>query len=447
MNFIFDDLHNLLNFTNCIDVNPSGIHRFSRSPIVDTLMRYTDNKYTFNNISFDDIKRHSDPTIFEKYILATGVTHSPWDWTGPDDKNNGFNSNYPDRKNLFSYLSVNQLSDIQTGKMFLLLDQSHEGYHVDWLFDWFHNSCRMFNINPKQIIYITGDMEVYNKYVSYCVINNVHEKILALPHSHFENAVQTAKINRVKLENQPPLKTFDENFLYKKEHLHKIKIYNCLQKRPRAHRMWMFNKLYKHGLLESGINSMNHFELISTYYMNKSMTEQEYLPLCQLLPMLPPSEDEQQEIIDFASEDSGKYPMMFNEQVMLDSFVSVISESSFGEDTCFISEKTFKTFGIEHPFIIFGNKHTLKNLKILGYQTLSPLIDENYDDMDTWDRLDAIIHILNDLKSKSPQQLLNWYYATKEIMKFNSKVLYNNSIVNVPFSYVMLQKYFREQNV
>ena len=61
------------------------------------------------------------------------------------------------------------------------------------------------------------------------------------------------------------------------------------------------------------------------------------------------------------------------------SFYYIITETSYRDDICFISEKTYKAFYHQIPFIVIGNPFTLKNLQNEGFKTFSKWIDESYD--------------------------------------------------------------------
>jgi len=177
------------------------------------------------------------------------------------------------------------------------------------------------------------------------------------------------------------------------------------------------------------------------------MLEEEYEPLSKLLPILPrTAEPYEKELRDFVDMDSGKYQMRFNEDILLDSWISVISEASFGEETCFISEKTFKVIGAGHPFIIFGNRHSLRVLQEMGYETFHPFIDESYDSLDTWERLSAIIQVLRTLSKKSPTEMIEWYKSIEGIIKHNKDVLRDNSTRFAPNSATTIFNYIGSTN-
>lgn len=445
MNFVFEKTGGLVffdnneckNFLSCNDINSSGIRRFTVSPLVSTLLRYKQVKQKFKNYSFDHIQVGKNPNKFSKYIIATGVTHSPNDWCG---------GNY--RKGIFNYLNEQYLHDARIGKALILLDQSHEGYHEEWLYDELHKQCNEYGINPNQIIYVTGNLEEENQYNEWLEGKSVVGKMCIAPYSHFECMIHETSANRTRIYNQLPLPTFYDHLNHKTNNITNVKTYNCLQKRPRAHRIWMFKELVENDLLRYGINSMNDIDYQYTYYADRMMTPEEFENIKRYLPILPPSTNTvEEELKLFSSSDSGSYPEIFNEQIMLDTWVSVVSEASFGENTCFISEKTFKPIAASHPLIALGNKYTMRNLQDLGYKTFHPYIDETYDSLETWDRLNAIIKEIKKINTMNHQEKLEWFSNMQDILDHNVDVLKRNSIDLVPKAVTTIDTYFKNYNV
>ena len=101
------------------------------------------------------------------------------------------------------------------------------------------------------------------------------------------------------------------------------------------------------------------------------------------------------------------------EELFNDSYISLVSETTSGsgkqqgrKNHVFLTEKTFKCFFLKHPFIIWGYPHSLKAIRDLGYQTFSPWINEEYDDMESYQkRRNAIIQEVGRLKKLSLDQL------------------------------------------
>jgi hypothetical protein len=442
MNFVFEK-HDY-NLITCPDRNRSGVSRVTASPMIGALLRLSDTNAPITNMDLKNIAVGNDPESFEKYIIPLGVTHSPREWVGVDSKNTGgIEQIFPERHTLFAFIKPKYLQDMQQGRAFMLLDQCHEGYHEPWLFDWFHTNCEDFGINPRQIIYVTGDLDVTKKYEAWCQARNIRDRMCAIGHPHFEMNVYTTGINKVRIDQQPPMMTVEEQIQYKTDNLRKIKLYNALQKRPRAHRAWLFYELVRNNLLKDGINSMNYVEQINCYFHGRFMQDDEYKIFGHLLPMLPPSEEQKSDALQaFANIDSGKYQQKFNEDICHKTWFSIISEASFADSQCFISEKTFKPLFVGHPFIVYGNRNSLSYLREMGYQTFHPWIDETYDTLDVWDRLNAIIDAVNKIKALTNKERLKWFVGMQDILLHNQEVLRRNATETLPDSYIKLKNHF-----
>lgn len=444
MNFVYESGE--LNLITCTDVNQSGIRRVTPSPMIQALIRYAQNKYKFKNMDLAAINWGKDPAEFDRYIIPLGVTHHPNDWTGVNNKNTGnLASINPVRSSLFYYLKPQYLQDLQQGRAFLLLDQCHEGYHVPWIYDWFHDSCDEMGINPNQIIYVTGDLDVTKKYKAWCRGKRLPGKICTVGHPHFESIIYEQSLNRVRIYNMEPFGSVEQQLAYKRENLEKIKIYNALQKRPRAHRAWLFLRLAQAGLIEAGANSMNEISQNHCYYMGRFMSDEDYNLIKPLMPRLPPGvATNEQELKAFADIDSGKYQLMYNEGICWDTWFSVISEADFSDEQCFISEKTFKPLVVGHPFIVYGNPGSLAYLREMGYKTFHPWIDESYDSLPAWERLDAIVESINKIALLSDQERLQWFTELQPILEHNQRIIKKNWTTNLPDSYVKIRKHYQK---
>jgi len=423
---------------SCRDVNTSGIKRITPSPFAMQLKRFRTLNMKFNNFDttslvFDDYKNRKQ---YKNVIFPAGVTHSPWDWTGYTDLNTKYDDLMLKRKTPFAFLDKKVLGSLRKNKAFLLLDQSHEGYHTDWLFGWFHDACKTYDINPARLIYVTGNLAVEDQYKEWCELNNVSERMCVIPHIHFEEFIWDSA-----QKQQNILPTFDEHISYKKEHANHIKTYNCFQKRARPHRVWMFYHLYKNGLLDDGINSMNMFTPNNSYYEGKLLDLEEYNELLPYIPMYPRPTLTDNLKKDFEGPLGGSFERDLYHQETRDSWVSVVSEASFAEHTCFISEKTFKPIAARHPFIMCGNKNSLKYLHELGYKTYNGFIDESYDTMDTWDRYDNIIKNIKTIQSMTSAQKFDWYDSMKDTIEHNYETLRDNCTTKLPSSVLKVNEY------
>ena len=352
----------------------------------------------------------------KKYIVPVGVGHSPGDWA---------------KEQLFDAV-MPFAEDMRQGLAFLMIDQSHEGHHATWLFQWFHNICEMYKLPVSQIIYVTGDLTVSEKYAEWSRKRGYKKKIMTIPYVHFEQFIfqQMEDFGTV---------SFDEHVDYKLNNLNSVNTYNCLQKRPRGHRIYLYDKLEQEGLLEHGINSMNAIDLEATYI---NMPVERRIELNVNLPLLPINFKDDNSV--FSSDDCGHYIGQLNTPIMLQSFLTVVSEASYFSNTCFISEKTFKPIAAQHPFIIFGNPRILKKLRNMGYRTFNGLIDEQYDlEDDLFERIDRISHELKQLSLQSPENQLKWFLETREICEHNYQVFIDNCTKHQRKRFIPLFNYIK----
>jgi hypothetical protein len=440
LNFVFEDINNLRNLYNEEEKLTSGFSRVVMSPYVNRLnqlrvyysklrdgeegiIEYLGNEYSIN--IYD-----SDKVINEKYIIPIGVIQSPEHWIGGRYSKSEIERNLPD---LFSKLSEKYLNDLQNKKAFLLFDSSQEGYFDYFIFDYFHSKCLEYNISPTQIIYVSGNSVIEDRLVDWSKKTSTKDLIQVIPYSHFEFDVSEVVRNRIDL-NLKKIPNFQDQFDYKVKNFNNIKIFNFLNKKSRNHRIWFYYMLKKFNLLKHGLVSMNSFDNNSCIKIDSSiLNELEIEYTLKDLPTYAYGVSNEVEPFRF-------YMDNLNEQATLDSWLTIVSEAQYedSQETVFLSEKVFKPIACQHPFVILGNKGSLKELKKLGYKTFHDLIDESYDNMNSNDRFHAIKDIINTLKSNRDK--LEWFGWLRPTLEHNSKVLLFNSIFKPPIGFHKLME-------
>ena len=61
-------------------------------------------------------------------------------------------------------------------------------------------------------------------------------------------------------------------------------------------------------------------------------------------------------------------------------FLIISNETHQPDDTVFITEKTYRCINYCRPFLINGDRGSLRYLKEMGFKTFSSFWDESYDD-------------------------------------------------------------------
>jgi len=418
LNFIFENLDNRTNFVDCKDVNRSGILRFGMSPLLNATHMYFASNHKPLTYNYCDVSEDAP-----NYIISAAVNHSPDDWTGYD----------PKVKSLFSHLNAKYLNDLRNKKALLLLDQSFEGYHAHWLWDWFHKDLNEYKISPKCIVYVTGNMIADENYEEWANKNNITERMKIIPYPHFELDMGTSAYYRN--NSSETLPTFGQHIKYKTENLDKIKSFACLNKRLRFHRVWFYRYIFEAGLLDKGLVSMNEFEPGPYFFEGQIIPDELRLPVTQNLPRILYGKRNNEL-------DDNYYINRFNDDVCLDTYMTVISEAHCGDsdETMFLSEKTFKVIACRHPFMIMGNKDSMRMMRKIGYKTFDGFIDESYDSLPTHERMKSIIESIK--KVDSIPDKLEWFKSMYGIVEYNYETLIKK-LFRVPDAFSELEKYYK----
>lgn len=270
----------------------------------------------------------------------------------------------------------------------------------------------------------------------------VSERICVFGYSLFEEGVYLASQRENEWAHE--YITYEDHIAYKTANLDKIKTFNCLQKRPRNHRLWLFRELYDRNLLDNSICTMNRIEEEMLYDQHQNFVgslhfQDEYIDnetinkLNEILPLLPTDYGHYQnsDATDFADLCSGKWQMMLNKDILLDSWVSVISEAAADERQCFCSEKIFKPLIQEHPFMVWGDKHTMAKLREMGYQTFDNWWSESWDSKPMRHRLNGMCEVLEELSTRSPEEMFQMYTDMQDVLKHNAQHMKNKSTVDI----------------
>lgn len=103
----------------------------------------------------------------------------------------------------------------------------------------------------------------------------------------------------------------------------------------------------------------------------------------------------------------------------------------------FLTEKTYRNIKYKKPFIIIGQQHTLKVLRLLGYKTFSPLIEESYDNLkDPNQRAARVLKELERLRKMNNSEWSSFLENCKPILEHN----YNNLKNRINKTNIWLEK-------
>tara|TARA_Y100000361_G_C11154358_1_gene343146 strand:+ start:176 stop:1378 length:1203 start_codon:yes stop_codon:yes gene_type:complete len=127
-----------------------------------------------------------------------------------------------------------------------------------------------------------------------------------------------------------------------------------------------------------------------------------------------------------------------------DSYFSIVLEAYFENPSLkqtYVTEKSFRPIFSKRPFIIVGQKGTLRGLKERGYKTFHPFINEEYDnEKDPIQRYFKVLFEINKLCKLSIEELHNFMEPLKEIIEYN----YNHFYERIEFEKQYLKDLINE---
>ena len=90
-----------------------------------------------------------------------------------------------------------------------------------------------------------------------------------------------------------------------------------------------------------------------------------------------------------------------------------------------ITEKLWRNIFLKKPFILVGQKNTLKYFNNLGYKTFHPYIDESYDNLEDDYRVKAAINQVIKLINFTDKQWISFFNNINPILEHNISNYYN----------------------
>lgn len=196
------------------------------------------------------------------------------------------------------------------------------------------------------------------------------------------------------------------------------KIFICLNRRARVHRLTLITTLVEQGLRQHGYISWAGMP-------GEPDWQQQY-------PIVAKEAFDTLDVFDIATDNpTEKFPTAFAKK----SFIFVNTETYYDTQSMFLSEKAFKPMAMAMPFILLGSPGVLTYLKSLGFKTFDKWVDESYDnDIPLQARCDIIANEIQRFSLMTPQERIQLRHEMHETTQHNIKTLRDLSKSNNIFS-------------
>ena len=217
--------------------------------------------------------------------------------------------------------------------------------------------------------------------------------------------------------------TLQDNLNLDKKEKHFL-MYN--RNTSRLHRPWFVYNLYKNNLLDNGLVSLlqidDYDSLIQRIGTDDGLglNEDDINNLRENTPNFYPrfiDEQDGERVANF-------HNFLSRKDEYEKTYFTIVSETNVSKHFRFLTEKTIKPIMNFHPFLIFGNPGSIKQLKNLGFKTFSDFWDESYDnEIDFKKRTEMIIEQVKILTNKSFEEWNEMSIEMEPILRHNKNTL------------------------
>ena len=304
----------------------------------------------------------------------------------------------------------------RTGTIKIILANPAEG--ADTMY-WQCKNLDIFDLIKQQRILLISGGKISDKIP--CLL---HDHLMIQVHNYKTNLQAIEKYNSSEFPNRP------YKFLF-------------LNGRMRAHRKYLLENFKSNGLLEQSLwtnldpRTCNGFRYVE-WYIDEDYSKIQHAPdqkfvlnsfPVQKLPAKYESarfKDQSNVEADSSAADMYVKKHLFNNewgeiyleaQPYIDTYFSLVTETTFDYMHSFRTEKIAKPLAIGHPWIAAANAGFYRDLKSIGFKTFDKLIDESFDLIDNpLDRCARIAEVVKDLCS---QDLNAFLAASRDVCLHN----------------------------
>lgn len=303
--------------------------------------------------------------------------------------------------NFFEKIPKEIINKINDDKGKLLINYSHEGWVSDWLLKGMYLGAKNVGIKFDNIVIILNDYNLESKLKAFKEKYNIENYPKVINYSYYLTASSKYFYNKGISKNINLTKPYKFLSLNRRLDLHRVK------------------------LLSEVLNQILFDSIIS---FDKKLITNEVPLLFEREPLLKEKFDllPNKVIADRDDIENTNGYAHENENLFLDSYISIVTETSFYIDNDFISEKIWKPLYQFHPLIVVGRPHLLKYLKEIGFKTFDWLIDETYDTIeDDALRMESIIKQIKKLNELSLDEIQSIIHQNFDKLEHNHTMLNN----------------------
>lgn len=332
---------------------------------------------------------------------------------------------YPERwpvdLDLFGFIKKEYLDLLKAGELYFIFDASTEGFSptIDApFFEILYKNCETHNVDPRNIIFVSSNLYDEKNLNSFCSVRRLKKKINVFSFVAFEYSIQHSH-------------GFVSTELYLKEKISetknkfKDKYFSSLSRLNRPHRVKATFLLCQEEFSNKALISHDKINFDNYSFLFQDGDTEKVKDWIDKLPLVVDRKD-----FDFNWALDSNYSHI-HDQTLFQIVNETEANNKFGT-SLFYSEKTFRPISQLQPFVIYGQQHSNKYLKSIGYYTYEDWFDYSFDaEEDDVKRYKLLLKSIKDLCSRldsmSHNEHIDWKFKNQEVLIDNYEILFQKT--------------------
>ncbi len=319
-------------------------------------------------------------------------------------------------------------NQIKKGKCkFVIFYITEPWFMYQHCYEWLSNFSSKNGFTNENFIFVSSNLiapEIKNGYINEKIIID-NFKIIEF--NYFFHRLWFFKENFHK-ENSKDIytKILTEN-LHNLRTVSKEKHFLCFNRRPHDHRVAIFAELMTNKKLKNKtIATLGNQNMISGHTYKEAIRrfidsnyKYGYERLYFYIDKLNPNKDYLYDTESMEPEHSTHINLDAHHK----TFCNIVTETITSENLIFFSEKIIKPIFALQPFVLVGNRNSLKKLKEYGFKTFDKWWDESYDELKYQSRFEKIIEVLEEISEWDSDKIKRTLVEMEETLIHNFNML------------------------
>jgi hypothetical protein len=325
-------------------------------------------------------------------------------------------------------LPDNVLNQVRLNKCKIVLFYITEPWFMyEYCYKWLSDFSTKNGLNKDNFIFVSSNLvseEIKNRYI---VDKIIEDNFTIIKFNYF--------FHRLWFHTHNFHREFSEDFyngilnenLRKQKETPKEKHFLCFNRKPHDHRVSIFAEILTNPILkEKTIITLGNESLIHGQDFKESIRRfigTNYKYGSDRLYNFIDSYNGQNDYLYDTPSHVDEQSIHINLDAQNKTFCNIVTETLTSEDLLFFSEKIIKPIFSLQPFIIIGNRNSLKKLKEYGFKTFDKWWDESYDELYYQNRFEKIVEILMEISKWDDQKINQTLSEMEDILIHNFKML------------------------